>query len=35
MPIQGLTIGEGGMASPSPSAAHVLERISVEFAIHK
>jgi len=30
-----LTIGEGGMSSPPPSAAQMLERASVEFAIHK
>ena len=33
--IRGLTIGEGGMASPSPSAAHVLERTSVKLAVHE
>jgi hypothetical protein len=30
-----LMIGEGGMSSPPPSAAQVLERASVKFAVHK
>jgi hypothetical protein len=30
-----LTIGEGGMSSPPPSAAQVLARASVKFAVHK
>jgi len=29
-----LTIGEGGMSSPPPCAAEVLERASVKFGIH-
>src|SRR5262249_16657916 len=30
-----LTIDEGCMSSPAPSAAHVLECTSVKFAVHK
>jgi len=30
-----LTIGEGGMLSPPPSTAHVLERTSVKLAVHE
>ena len=33
--MRGLTNGEGGMSSPSPSTAHVLERTSVKFAVHE
>jgi hypothetical protein len=29
-----LTIGEGGMSSPPPCAAEVLERASVKFGLH-
>ena len=30
-----LTIREGGISLPSPSTAHVLERISVKLAVHE
>ena len=30
-----LTIGEGGMSSPPPSTAHVLERTSIKLAVHE
>jgi hypothetical protein len=32
---RGLTNGEGGMSSPPPSTAHVLERTSVKLAVHE
>jgi hypothetical protein len=32
---RGLTNGEGGMSSPPPSTAHLLERTSVKLAVHE